>query len=110
MTKKDTKDIILDAAEKLFAREGYHGTSVRAITGEAEVNLASVNYHFGSKEALPDALTARRPDPINRECLEAINKAADKKQQWYSHFSNGRAYNKSRGFLLYNRLNEKGIY
>ena len=56
MSQPDTKERILDAAERLFAREGFHNTSLRAITGEADVNLAAVNYHFGSKEALLDAV------------------------------------------------------
>ena len=45
----DTKQKILAAAEDLFATEGFHQTSLRAITGRAGVNLAAVNYHFGSK-------------------------------------------------------------
>ena len=40
----------MDAAEKLFARRGFHGTSLRDITGAAGVDLALVNYHFGSKK------------------------------------------------------------
>ncbi len=64
-TRTDTKQRILDAAEKLFAREGFHNTSLRAITGEAGANLAAVNYHFGSKEALLDKVIARRLLPLN---------------------------------------------
>ena len=45
-----TKRKILDAAESLFAVKGFTGTSLREITGLAEVNLAAVNYHFGSKK------------------------------------------------------------
>jgi AcrR family transcriptional regulator len=52
MGQKDTKKRILDAAERLFAREGFHSTSLRMLTKEAGVNLAAVNYHFGSKEEL----------------------------------------------------------
>ena len=44
----DTRARILDAAERLFMAHGYDGTSMRQITGEAGVNLAAVNYHFGS--------------------------------------------------------------
>ena len=44
-----THDRILDAAERLFAEHGVAGTSVRAITDQAQVNVAAVNYHFGSK-------------------------------------------------------------
>lgn len=47
-----TKVKILDAAETLFAENGYSDTSLRQITSLAEVNLASVNYHFGSKKDL----------------------------------------------------------
>ncbi len=46
-----TKDKILNAAEKLFAEQGFNGTSLREITSAAEVNLAAVNYHFGSKKS-----------------------------------------------------------
>ena len=52
----DTKARILDAAERLFADNGYSATSLRDITNEAGVNLAAVNYHFGSKEALLSAV------------------------------------------------------
>ena len=48
----DTRERILDVAEKLFMGHGYEGTSMRQITGEAGVNLAAVNYHFGSKQSL----------------------------------------------------------
>lgn len=50
---------ILDAAELLFARHGVTATSVRQITREAEVNVASVNYYFGSKDDLADAVFER---------------------------------------------------
>jgi AcrR family transcriptional regulator len=55
-----THDRILDAAERLFAELGVAGTSVRAITDQAQVNVAAVNYHFGSKENLIRAVIARR--------------------------------------------------
>jgi len=54
-----TKDKILNAAEALFAEHGFDHTSLRQITADAEVNLASVNYHFGSKKALIQAVMAR---------------------------------------------------
>lgn len=59
MSKNDTKNRILDAAEVLFAERGFSDTSLRLITGEAEVNLASVNYHFGSKKELIQAVLDR---------------------------------------------------
>jgi len=73
MEAKDTKELILDAAESLFAAEGYHGTSVRAITKEAGVNLASISYHFGSKELLLEALFEHRFGPLNRTRKEDIS-------------------------------------
>jgi len=55
----DTKTRILDAAARLFAEQGLEGVSLRAVTTEAGVNLAAVNYHFGSKEALLAAMGQR---------------------------------------------------
>ncbi|MDO6618382.1 MULTISPECIES: TetR/AcrR family transcriptional regulator [unclassified Shewanella] len=60
--RTDTKTRILDAAEKLFAERGFSETSLRLITSKAEVNLASVNYHFGSKKELIRAVLARYLD------------------------------------------------
>lgn len=54
-----TKNKILDAAELLFADKGFNGTSLREITSQAEVNLAAVNYHFGSKKELIKAVMSR---------------------------------------------------
>ena len=58
-SKSDTKTRILDAAESLFAEHGFSDTSLRLITTRASVNLASVNYHFGSKKELIQAVIAR---------------------------------------------------
>ncbi|MEC4676459.1 MAG: TetR family transcriptional regulator [Nitrospirota bacterium] len=80
--QKDTRQLILDSAERLFAREGFHVTSLRAITGAAGVNLAAVNYHFGSKEALLEAVFERRLIPLNqvrRDKLEQIRDEAVEK-------------------------------
>lgn len=65
MSQPDTKQRILNAAEHLFARDGYHATSLRTITAAARVNLAAVNYHFGSKESLLEAVIERRLNPLN---------------------------------------------
>jgi len=65
MSQPDTKQRILSAAEHHFARDGYHATSLRSITATAKVNLAAVNYHFGSKEALLEAVIERRLGPLN---------------------------------------------
>jgi AcrR family transcriptional regulator len=75
MTPADTKIRILDAAELIFAKAGFDGASVRAITAEAQVNLAAVHYHFQSKEALFEAVLARRVNPINQrrhQMLDAL--------------------------------------
>ena len=60
-----TKGRILDAAEALFMEHGFEATSLRLITAAAAVNLAAVNYHFGSKEELFQAVLTRRLDPMN---------------------------------------------
>ena len=69
----ETKERILDVAERLFADFGYKATSLRDITSEAGVNLASVNYHFGSKDALLAALLDRRFAPFNHRRLELLD-------------------------------------
>jgi len=69
----DTRERILDAAERLFMAHGYEGTSMRQITGEASVNLAAVNYHFGSKEALMQEVFRRRLDWLNEERMRVLN-------------------------------------
>lgn len=74
MTRRDTKERILDAAEAVFAEHGFAGASLRAITGLADVNLASVSYHFGSKERLYRDMFQRRIESINRERIEALDR------------------------------------
>jgi AcrR family transcriptional regulator len=49
---EQTRHAILEAAIKLFGEKGFEATTVRDLIGEADVNLASVNYHFGGKEGL----------------------------------------------------------
>lgn len=68
-----TRERILDVAEKLFMVHGYDGTSMRQITGEAKVNLASVNYHFGSKEQLMREVFRRRLTWLNEARLRALD-------------------------------------
>jgi AcrR family transcriptional regulator len=74
-TVVDTKTRILDAAEKLFADKGFEATSLRDITTGADVNLAAVNYHFQTKDALIEAVIARRIAPINSRRLELLRAA-----------------------------------
>jgi AcrR family transcriptional regulator len=71
----DTKQKILDAAERLIAEQGYAATSLRQIIAEAGVNVASVHYHFGSKEDLLNELVARKADPVNEKRLELLERA-----------------------------------
>jgi len=68
----DTKEKILDSAERLFGEQGYGATSLRHIIAQAGVNLASVHYHFGSKEELLDAVVVRKLTPINTERLALL--------------------------------------
>jgi AcrR family transcriptional regulator len=67
-----TKDKLLDAAETLFMEHGFEATSLRLITAAAGVNLAAVNYHFGSKEELFQAVLSRRLDPMNSERVDLL--------------------------------------
>ncbi len=70
-----TKEKLLDAAEALFAEQGIQATSLRQITARAGANLAAVNYHFSSKEALTEAVFTRRLDPLNAERLRLLDEA-----------------------------------
>jgi AcrR family transcriptional regulator len=65
--KPATRDVILDAAEQLFAERGFFGVSVRDITEAAGMRLASVNYHFGTKDELLKAVVVRRFREIDAE-------------------------------------------
>jgi AcrR family transcriptional regulator len=74
----DTRERILDASEKLFMANGYDGTSMRLITGAAGVNLAAVNYHFGTKESLMQEVFRRRLDWLNSERLRMLDEMESK--------------------------------
>lgn len=82
--KSDTKvepsvrERILEVAERLFAEHGMTGVGLRAITTEAKVNLASIAYHFGSKDGLLEALFAQRAAPIAEERLRLLALACEK--------------------------------
>lgn len=78
--KVATKDKILDVAEGLFAERGFNGTSLRTITSEAGVNLASVNYHFGDKKTLIRAVLDRYLEifmPAVEDALITLNLSSD---------------------------------
>jgi AcrR family transcriptional regulator len=71
-----TKERILTAAELLFAQRGFDGASLRQLTAAAGVNLAAVNYHFGSKDRLVEEVFRRRLDTLNAHRLAALSKVA----------------------------------
>ncbi len=68
---RTTLDALTDAALELFARHGYDGASVRAITARAGANLGAITYHFGSKQALYESVFAAAAAPSNRRLAEA---------------------------------------
>jgi AcrR family transcriptional regulator len=70
----ETRTRILDAAEELFMLHGFEGTSMRQLTTKAEANLAAVNYHFGSKDALIEAVFRRRLDPMNAARIAELDR------------------------------------
>ena len=70
-----TKDRILYAAEELFAQQGFASTSLRQVTSRADVNIAAVNYHFGSKENLINEVFRRRMDGMSRQRLALLAQA-----------------------------------
>ncbi len=119
-----TKNKILDAAEDLFAVKGFNGTSLREITSQAEVNLAAVNYHFGSKKELIKAVMSRYMNELSPRLEVALQKIVDDERQptlievfsafvdpllWLNEFKHngtsnflqllGRGYTDSQGFL-----------
>lgn len=71
--RPDTATRILDVAERLFVEHGFEATSLRMITQQAEVNLAAVNYHFGSKDALFESVFLRRLAPLLEDCLAELD-------------------------------------
>lgn len=71
----DTKNRILDTAERLFAEQGYDATSLRQVIAAAGVNLAAVHYHFGSKEDLLMELVLRKLEPVNQERMRLLQQA-----------------------------------
>lgn len=73
-----TKAAVFCAAERLFALHGFQNVSVRDITADAGVNLASVNYHFGSKDALLFEIFRRRTAELNRERARMLHEANDR--------------------------------
>ncbi|CAN5147633.1 TetR/AcrR family transcriptional regulator [soil metagenome] len=71
----ETRARVLDVAERLFAERGFDAVSLRHITAEAGVNVAAVNYHFGSKDKLIFEVMARRIEPVNARRLAMLDEA-----------------------------------
>lgn len=69
---KETASVILDAAEKLFSKNGFYGVTVRAVAEDCGVDSALVHYYFGTKQALFDAVFARRTALINEDRMETM--------------------------------------
>jgi AcrR family transcriptional regulator len=106
---KTTSERILDAAEGLFATQGIRGTSLKEITELAEVNIAAVNYHFRTKDALLRAVYERCFQPLNEERLRLLEEteaaAGDRplplEQVLYALFEPMvRAWQTNRNFIL----------
>ncbi|MBT3317625.1 CerR family C-terminal domain-containing protein [bacterium] len=72
MSVNDTKEQLLDTAERLFADKGYESVSVRDIAAEADVNLAAINYHFQGKDNLYQEVLLRRVVPKRDKILVSL--------------------------------------
>jgi AcrR family transcriptional regulator len=71
----DTREMIIDEAERLFAQYGYHGVSLRMVMKNAQVQLAAVSYYFGVKEKLHRAVIERRAEQLNAQRFAALERA-----------------------------------
>ena len=80
-TTIDTKTQILDVAERLIAERGFSATTLRNIVSEADVNLAAVHYHFGSKDELFRAVVHRIAAPIIKRQLETLTRLQAKTEE-----------------------------
>ena len=69
-----TDERIIETALRLFAEEGYHGTSIRRITAEAGANLGAVTYHFGSKRELYERVLVHCIGPLSERVVEAVGR------------------------------------
>ncbi|MBR0849345.1 TetR family transcriptional regulator [Bradyrhizobium diazoefficiens] len=77
MPSDHTRSAILAAAERLYADRGFGDVTLRDIVAEANVNLAAVNYHFGSKDELIAELFVTRSIATNRERLRELKAAEE---------------------------------
>jgi AcrR family transcriptional regulator len=80
-----TRIRILDAAEELFSEQGFDRVAIRDITKKAKVNLAAINYHFGTKEELIAAVFERRIAPVNEARIAALDAIQNAKKPKLEH-------------------------
>jgi AcrR family transcriptional regulator len=78
MPSDQTRSAILAAAERLYADRGFGDVTLRDIVAEANVNLAAVNYHFGSKDDLIAELFVTRSLALNRDRLRELRAAEER--------------------------------
>lgn len=77
MDFNDKQVKILEVSEKMFAEKGYDGTSIRAISKEADINIAMISYYFGSKEKLLEALLSYKTASFSIELESVLSKDID---------------------------------
>lgn len=80
-TPLETRERLIDAAEKLLAEKGFEGVSLRELTSAAGANLAAVHYHFGGKEGLIDAVLEGHMAPVNQERLRRLDQILARKKK-----------------------------
>lgn len=80
MSEQNTRSVILDAAEKVFALQGFDGASMREIAAQAGVAQALLHYHFDSKRKLFESMFSRRSESINRERLARLDELVNDNQ------------------------------
>ena len=73
----DTSKAILDAAEELFSKHGFHGVTLREVAREAGVDTALVLYYFDTKRGLFDSVFLRRAAVLNHDRLESLDRYAE---------------------------------
>jgi AcrR family transcriptional regulator len=79
MARPSARERLLDCAERLFAEHGLRGVSLRAINADAGLSPAALHYHFGTRQALVEALLERRMDELmqrRREILDSLETEA----------------------------------
>lgn len=75
MRQRNVREALLEAAVRLFSRNGYSAVSLREIAKAADANVGSLTYHFGSKANLLREIYQRHTAPMNRRRLELLGEA-----------------------------------